>query len=182
MSYRTINLSECVISDPSYTLCYIERIPETIWDYDEESKALISSPNFNDGMSGWLQMSEQKNPEYIEGVSTLRAYFSPIPLKDISGDDWDDIPYETNSGCPYDDVGGKEYEVIVLTFGICNTRVWVKLPDDYSGYCGSPFSVQSINLGAIPWIFAKGQGDGVSIMAGTTIEEFINKINKIKEL
>lgn len=84
------------------------------------------------------------------------------------GDDWDDAPYEHNAGTPYEIIkelkdnkhrGNLRYIVYV--------DLDVKQPCDYYG-SNSPYSVEMINKGAIPWLSSVKYGN---ISAGTTIDE-----------
>lgn len=108
-----------------------------------------------------------------------------IALKTNRGDDWDDAPYEHNAEEPYDswseliedneDFSKRKYirhpiELKTLYF---ETNDWSeKRPCD--GYCNSPYSVEQINKGAVAWLYT----DKYNIYAGTSIEDFIKKIQK----
>ena len=58
------------------------------------------------------------------------------------GDDWDDRPYEHNAGTPY------ETQTTVTTIKF---RGHYTMPCDF--YLNSPYSVQDINNGAVPWAY-----------------------------
>lgn len=176
----------------SFKLCYIDDIPQTYSDYDEETKEYIKTEEFKrfKELYGWsrrdpkVQFKEYPTKDYIPGFQTFYAYFTPIELRDQWGDDVDDIPYEYNAGEPYDDCGGTEYEILKIPFSypIFSSNLNIKQPKDYS--LNSHWSVEGINLGAIPWIFArtchyKGSNDSVYIMAGTNPQTFIEKIKEI---
>lgn len=195
MSYKIVEKKDILelikLSSYSvYKLCYIDEISETIFDYDEESRAYMSRPDYDPVKEqekyGYynphLHMAEVPNPEYDPIEKTYYAYFTPIPLQDQWGDDWDDAPYEHNAGIPYDDLSqyGK-FEIIKIPFGIKSTKVWVKLPS-YYGNGNSPFSVEDINTGAVAWLYAASKRSGVCIYAGDTIKEFFKKLNKIESL
>ena len=179
-------LGECF---KDYKLCFLDRIQETIVDWDEASKIYLSQPGKDADREerlysyGYrdphLNMKEYPNPEYDLKTSRFIAYFTPLDLKDQWGDDWDDIPYEINAGIPEEN---ENYEIIGITFGPENSTAWIKLPDSYSFGGESPWSVKDINQGAVAWLYASGCYEGVSLNAGITIEEFKNKINKIKTL
>lgn len=169
----------------NYKLCYIDSMEETIWEYDESSKKLVNSKNFNwerDG--GWLRYVELPNPEFIPGESTHYAYFTPISLDKQWGDDWDDSPYEYNAGPPYDDYyndKGEREEITLykIKFGIksddCNEP-------SYYGFGGnSPFCVKDINQGAIAWLFDSNGKRGVAIYAGDSPMIFKEKIEEISK-
>jgi hypothetical protein len=194
MSYSIIHQSNILLKENywEYKLCYIEEISETIFDYDERSKKYMSRPGFSmkEEMDKYNYHSpnlitiEIPNPEYIEGESTHYAYFTPIDFSEQWGDDWDDAPYEHNAGRPYDHGSNHrdEVEIIMIPFGIKNETAWIKFPDYYG--CGnSPFSVDEINLGAVPWIFAKGKRrSGVSIYGGDSVLTFLDKLKQIENL
>lgn len=89
------------------------------------------------------------------------------------GDDWDDAPYEHNAGRPYE-WWGEWTEEENRKHGHCHLRmfgyVWgdcyIQEPSD--GCYNSPYSVDDINNGAVPWLYSDEAG---GLMAGATIEE-----------
>ena len=181
----------------SYKLCYISKIPETIYDYDSDSKELIKSPDFSwkkeEELFGWnsprLNMCDQPNPEFIKGQQELFAYFTPIPLKDQWGDDWNDTPYEHNAELPYDNfwINGVSTEHVIVQIPFAyKEEITFKLPSDWSWGGNSAFSVEDINSGVIAWIFAYPESDskynGIPIYAGENPYEVIEKILKINLL
>ena len=193
-------LADDVTDFSRYKLCYIDRISDTIHDYTPESKAYMERPEFDwsKEIERWgynspnLRMAEYPNPNYIEGEKDMYAYFTNISISSQWGDDWDDAPYEHNAGCPYDDVYNSntkettEHIILKVPFstGVSN-NYWVKFPDDYG--CGNSYwSVEEINLGAVPWIFAMSHGKrprgSVSVYSGINLLEFIYKISEIKNL
>jgi hypothetical protein len=98
------------------------------------------------------------------------AYFTNQPLDKQWGDDWNDAPYEHNAGRPYNSGG----EII--------TKVaWdgpFELPG--GGMCNSPYSVERINAGAVPWLVTSQWEDGpvVVIPAGVDLVEFCDLIKQ----
>ena len=64
-----------------YRLCYV--------DYEEGKQ-------YNEASGEWVPFDDW------ETTSHMRAYFTPLPLNQQSGDNWDVEPYEFNSGVPYD--------------------------------------------------------------------------------
>lgn len=100
------------------------------------------------------------------------AYFTDQPLDQQWGDDWNDIPYEHNAETPYSHRGAT---ITVLAYdGPWFTPCW--------GHLNSPYSVQSINAGAVPWLrelrWIDGSEQAVrSIPAGVTIAEFTELIH-----
>lgn len=80
------------------------------------------------------------------------------------GDDWDDVPYEHNAGEPYEarkDGDPKPVQFIVV--GDYRT------PD--RNHSNSPYSVQSINKKAHPWLVGDARDSHQSLYAGATLEE-----------
>lgn len=93
-------------------------------------------------------------------------------FKNQWGDDWDDIPYEHNAGEPYEwvDTLTKE-ENKERGYGhirrIAYTDNWlIKTPN--SNYVNSPYSVESINKGAISWLYHEDIG---ILKGGATMSE-----------
>lgn len=93
------------------------------------------------------------------------AYFTTQALDQQWGDDWNDAPYEHNAEEPYAKPG---WEIVVVAF-----RSDLETPADRSGI-NSPYSVQDINEGQIPWLQTPAWDDGeqISIPAGTSLSEF----------
>ena len=184
-----------------YKLCYIDRIPETIYDYTPESIEYMNRPEFNweeehkkwGYNSPFIHTAEFPNPDFVENEKEYYAYFSEISLDEQWGDDWDDAPYEHNAGRPYDsdwDADSKksiEHNILVMPFYIGNTnRYYINFPDSYGGG-NSPWCVQEINHNAVPWIFAmtfgkKTKKSSVIINSGIDPVRFIYKLSEIKNL
>ena len=191
--------------DTTYKLCYVDSIPRTTFGYRPEIKEKYK---FLDGLTydqwkaeSWkypdYHMEDLPNPEYIQNEHEFYAYFTPIPLEQQCGDDWNDAPYEYNAEIPYDDIvietiekdGLKfaskveTYDIIQIPFAV-HSYNW-KLPKDYAWQGNSYFSVEMINSGAVAWIYDSANGkmeNMTSIQAGTTIPEFIEKINRIDQM
>lgn len=101
------------------------------------------------------------------------------------GDDWNDAPYEHNAGEPCSDWSElivdnenifkrkyKHHEIKHKTLYF-ETNDWnEKRPCD--NFDNSPYSVEDINQGQVPWLMT----EDYKIYAGTTIEEFIDIIEK----
>lgn len=153
-------------------LCYIDKIPETFNDWDEESRKIIDSPGFywKDSENHWrLRTKEYPNPEWVEGECEYYAYFTSAPLEEQWGDDWNDAPYEHNAGEPYEDEG---YEIVKIPFAIPSSLEY-KFPCDWAWGGNSSFSVEDINGGVIPWISVKtGKRKYVNIFAGISDSKF----------
>jgi hypothetical protein len=107
---------------------------------------------------------------YVEGDD---AYFTTAPLTGEGmqwGDDWNDAPYEHNAGPPYEwskESGKPKYELVHIKWG----GDWEAPETDYRN---SPYSVESINAGAVPWL--KKWGGKQEIPAGTDLLTFIRII------
>lgn len=164
-----------------YKLCYIDDIETTISDWDEETKALIDSPDFSwekeHEMFGYnsprLHLKEYPNPDYIPEKQEKYAYFTPINLNEQWGDDWDDHEYECNAGIPYDtyyDENDKRIEIEII-----------RIPFYFDYLCSLPhqsYSIEEINNGAASWLYftrngKKGKKDTETLYAGDSIEKFV---------
>ena len=93
------------------------------------------------------------------------AYFFDGEPTDIWGDDWNDTPYECNAGPPYSAPHGDPSSLAVVAWD----GDFVEPAD---GHFNSPFSVDDINRGIIPWLRNKKQW----IWAGTTLRDFIDLV------
>lgn len=106
------------------------------------------------------------------------AYFTTAPLELQWGDDWDDAPYEHNSGFPYDDhyvvENGERKRVHHLI-----TKVAWDGPyhPPCESFCNSPWSVKDINSGVVAWLIPDKYCSVIPgakpIQAGKTLDEFI---------
>jgi hypothetical protein len=109
---------------------------------------------------------------YIEGN---QAFFTTQDIEKQWGDDWNDVPYEHNAEEPYRWREGSNeppWEIKSLFFDV--RPGWLKRP--HEGYFSSPYSVQSINAKAVPWLM----GEGIVVWAGTEYEEFKRLILEVK--
>ena len=199
---KVSEINEKILSMYShYKLCYVDKIPSTYHDYDEETMKMIQSPKYQEyrkKKSIWYNeyfkihhsMSSKVSSEwdrvnnynwkysykdypvydYEEGYTHYLYFTSNLNIQ--WGDDWDDAPYEYNAEVPYTD----KTNVI---------KVRVKLPKDNlylpsTRFANSPFSVDDINKGAIPWIFIDSKEDSLSLMGGETLVSCYNKLKEIK--
>jgi hypothetical protein len=89
------------------------------------------------------------------------AFFTSQPLLSQYGDDWNDAPYESNAGEPY--TGDWTIETVAWQGPFI-------LPD--FEHFNSPWSVQDINTGKVPWFRPVCGMDGPVIWAGTVLDEF----------
>lgn len=103
-------------------------------------------------------------------VSGCWAYFTRLPLDEQWGDDWDDVPYEHNAGTPYADEAG---QIISIAWeGPFDQPDW--------GHQNSPYSVKSINAGAIAWLRPyRWYESPLVVPAGVTIREFYEIVTGI---
>lgn len=115
------------------------------------------------------------------------AYFTTQSLEKQWGDDWNDAPYEHNAGTPYTwhckrstyhypcSVEKRDCNCENPTYEVY--ELWFDAPlrtPDY-GHLNSPWSVEAINSGAVPWL-----KNGIAkIYAGTTLRTFRQIIAEI---
>ena len=197
--YTTIDL-KTLLSDKAlmekykgYKLCYVDAISPTVFDYDEEARKIISSPDFSWDEYRWgapkhhlLRMCDQPNPNFEPNEKELMAYFTPVSLDEQWGDDWDDAPYEYNAGTPYDDIlvdkERTEIEILQVPFAVKSYNF--SLPDDLAYGGNSPFAVADINHGAVAWIYDvvsnKTKSKYVAIQGGDDLETFADKLDRIR--
>lgn len=96
---------------------------------------------------------------YIGGENN-KAYFTTKPISEVWGDDFGDSPYEHNSGEPYD------YDFAVYFEADMQTPAEIAL-------FNSPYSVEKINKGMIPWLSSSAYSERHDkIMGGDTFEIF----------
>ena len=194
-----------------FQLCYVDSIPETVYEQTPESKAWERTAEYRaikkrleaevkqglrNSIYDWdsplirnTHYYDAPNPRYRKGKAELYAFFTEVALSDQWGDDWDDTPYEHNAGEPYDyhyeGDERKEHLIVKVPFYIRRDGFYVKLPRDYA-YDNSPFCVRDINAGAVAWIFARGWErksiDGLAIQAGANPYEFFELVDQINEM
>lgn len=129
------------------------------------------------------------------------CYFTTQSLNRQWGDDWNDGPWEHNSGPPYTPCWHNEPQYVAARGRLCDckacegewlpdgspawtiTRVAIDAhmlvtPDD--GHLNSPYSVEDINAGAVPWLRTNKwhEGDPVVIMAGTPFAAFCELVKR----
>ena len=109
------------------------------------------------------------------------AYFTTADPTDVTGDDWNDKPYEHNAGTPYDwsprFVLTPEYRSLVVAF----SGSWCRPCDTDAGVekLNSEYSVDEINAGYIPWLRTdKWTEPKIEIPAGTTLPDFCTLIKQ----
>ena len=197
--YKTIDL-KTLLSDKAlmekyreYKLCYVDAISPTVFDYDEEARKIMSAPDFSLDKYRWgapkchlLRMCDQPNPDFELNEKELMAYFTPVPLDEQWGDDWDDAPYEHNAGTPYDNIWvddvRTEIEILQVPFAVKSYNF--SLPNDFAYGGNSPFAVADINHGAVAWIYdavsKKTKSKYVAIQGGDDLETFADKLDRIR--
>lgn len=104
------------------------------------------------------------------------AWFTSIPIKYQWGDDWDDAPYEHNSGDPY----GEHYIVEDNKIRKKHDLIKIGWSSEHEMPCSnvlnSKWSVKSINSGNVAWLLVPQwcKNENMKpIFAGTQLEEFI---------
>lgn len=126
--------------------------------------------------------------EYLGEPITL--YFTE--LNDITkqwGDDWNDKPYEHNAGEPYEydysqpEQGVKNgtgiYPSIDIIKIIVNSAYNISTPR--TGCENSPYSVEDINKGIVPWLTIENEDKSEFIKAGTTLKNTLRVLNKYRK-
>lgn len=115
----------------NFVLCYIDDIPKTYNDYDEETKAMMETPEYLEykrlkdiwykewfkehhsmssyDMFNWdiehgynYKYSYKDYPEPDYVAGYTHYFYFTNNLSKQWGDDWDDAPYEHNAETPYD--------------------------------------------------------------------------------
>jgi len=122
-------------------------------------------------------------------------FFTPFDARNVTGDDWDDTPYEHNASEPYyarlgsykdvhskketgavmEDVGDKMVKVLIYSYETAT------LVSPCSYVLNSDYSVEDINKGVVPWIVAKWIEKEIvreeTIMANATFKEVVEKLD-----
>jgi hypothetical protein len=93
---------------------------------------------------------------YIEGC---RAYFVD-DFENVTGDDWNDAPYQTNASEPY-----KEFDATIVYFDGNFTT-----PADMCGMIHTSVDIMNSLKYNIPWLYFS---PAAMLMPGSTLEEFI---------
>ena len=194
---KIVLLSEIDESLNNYKLCYVSEISPTIYGPTESTKQYFESQEYKDYVEKYGVMwynpkvvyKDLPNPEYDQTSRTHSAYFTRLDLLEQWGDDWNDAPYDCNAGEPYENSEGDIIEVPFAFVGSEDDEGYFStypleynLPKDYGGGNCS-WSVEDINLGAVPWLFVKDMSKrhvpAVVIMAGISPVEFREKLEYI---
>lgn len=101
---------------------------------------------------------------YVDDEEMI-MYFTNVSIDETNGDDWNDSPYEHNASPPYD-----EFVESRIVFNDCGVFSYPR-----TGYLNSPYSVDDINRGAIPWVWYRNHG---ILKAGQTITTVKNKLDE----
>ena len=100
---------------------------------------------------------------YVDGAF---AWFTSH-FEEEWGDDWNDAPYEHNAGRPY----GYHYSKLREYVAHSIVKVAFDGPFDQpnSQHVNSPYSVEAINNGLVPWLVVWPVKSGAFIRAGATL-------------
>lgn len=194
---KVVLLNEIDESYNQYKLCYVDEISPTVYGPTESTKQYLESQEYRDfvreyGVMGYnpkVIYKDLPNPEYDQTSRTHIAFFTKLDMLEQWGDDWNDAPYDCNAGEPYEETEGDIIEVPFAFVGSEDDEGYFstypleyKLPKEYGGY-NCPWSVEDINLGAVPWLFIKDMSNrhvpAVVIMAGISPVEFREKLEYI---
>lgn len=127
--------------------------------------------------------------EYTGGNLTL--YFTE--LNDVTeqwGDDWDDAPYEHNAGTPYEhdynqpEQGVKDGRGIYPRIKIYKIMITGghNIMTPRSKQLNSPYTVQDINKGIVPWLTIMDKKDkAIYVKAGTTLRDTLKALSKSQD-
>jgi len=125
-----------------------------------------------------MSYKEDRDNAKLCYISGDWAYFTTQDVTEQWGDDWNDAPYEHNAGRPYD---FREYnrERGDEPWSIFEVALSTNLSTPCEGHTNSPYCVQDINRGDVPWLQSNAWSmAGIRIMAGTTFKEFVTIINQ----
>lgn len=148
-----------------YKLCYIRK---------------AKGENFDEDTLEW--------DKFNDGKYHLNMFFTDCPIEEQYGDDWDDAPYEYNSGEPYDSnyINGEYIEHHIIKVDVPfkydngdGVPYYYQLPEDFA--YNSPFSVETINQRVIAWLYATEDSYNphpyyAVIHGGDDIVEIFNKL------
>lgn len=131
------------------------------------------------GLNGVSIPAPQAKLCYVRGCW---AYFTTRPLAEQWGDDWNDCPYEHNAGEPYNfgehaaKRGEEPWDIVRVAWDGPLVE-----PSEYTNALNSPYSVETINAGAAPWLRTDRwwHKEHLSIPAGTSLADFIPMVNSV---
>lgn len=96
------------------------------------------------------------------------AWFTTQKVSRQWGDDWGNAPYETNAGEPYAD----EAKDRAPMWRLFKVRFEGSFIEPFDGHSNSPYSVEAINAGVIPWLRSESVTPQICIPAGTPLSKF----------
>lgn len=104
------------------------------------------------------------------------CYFTTQELSNQWGDDWNDAPYEHNAGVPYTWLDEKTPKYDVMIVAIDSD---LEAPCEY--HFNSPYSVEMINNGVVPWLKSPSySNEKIEIMAGTSFDDFVRWVKSVR--
>lgn len=208
--YKNITKDDIYNNDYSdYKLCYIDTVPETYSNWDDDTKKLVESeeykkwqkefeeyrkkcleennslcynPERDNPYWNFMRMKEYPNPEFEQG--RYKAYFTPLSLDQQWGDDWNDAPLEYNAGVPYDDVIDEVKDVDGLRIVSKKHEIEI-LTVLFSADCRFPWSYGYNSPFCVDDVNKQAVAwmyDGKNtILAGVNPKEFIKKLAKFNK-
>ena len=127
--------------------------------------------------------------EYTGGNLTL--YFTELnDVTEQRGDDWDDAPYEHNAGTPYEHDYNQPEQGVKDGRGIYpRIKIYkIMITDGHNimtprtNQLNSPYSVEDINKGVVPWLTIIDKEDkAVYVKAGTTLRDTLKALSKSQD-
>ena len=127
-----------------------------------------------------MSMNSKIDTTLLCYVSGVWAYFTTQSLENQTGYDLDDAPYEHNAAAPYrwapplDDGMGHHDKPWHITRLAWEGPFWT--PAEWIGTGNSPFSVNMINTGYVPWLIPHPGNKGGAIYAGAPQCDFIKTV------
>ena len=200
--YKTTRFKDLVGREKSvrFKLSYVDDIEQTYSDYDEATQEYVKTEQYLKDKERWgwnnpnLHFKCYPSPEYRPWFHTHWAYFSEVnEMGEVQADDANDAPYSCNCGSPYDTIyrgkGEPEDKITVLKVPFAVPMIgWkldIKFPNSWP-ILNEPWCMDDINLGCMPWIWARTRGQlvdkGISIYAGEHPESFKRKLRDIWQL
>lgn len=169
-----------------YKLCFIDKIPETIFDYTEESKEYMSRSDYSVEKERekygelyncpYIRMEDLPNPEYSEEKWTKFAYFTEKDPKDVDGGDWHRDIYDSGEWDEWGEPYETENNILLVKFNLEEYSYDIIFPQQ----CVQRVNVYDINNGFCPWIYAKGDNKfPISVRSGVNPYEFVQLIGQI---
>jgi hypothetical protein len=196
--YKEVRFKDLTPEERSlrFKLSFVDDIEMTYSDYDEETKRYVETEQYKRDKERWgwnnphLRFKSYPSPEYKPWLHTMWAYFSEVKeMGEVQADDANDAPYSCNCSSPYDTNGNKEITVLKVPFSVplVGWKLEVKYPNSWP-ILNEPWCMDDINLGCIPWVWARTHyyprrtNKGVSILAGDSPEVFLQKLEEIWNL